>query len=104
MMYKVLYLGARLESGLWLSTDAGLTESRVTSFKAYENPADATGYNNEPFGMQWNTFHTTGPKTAAGTSRIFVAVAEVSQDNISVSEDAGATWEAVPGQQTTFYL
>jgi xyloglucan-specific exo-beta-1,4-glucanase len=104
---KVLYLGARSGNGLWRSTDAGLTWSRVASFKAVgtysENPADTSGYNNDPLGVQWITFDTTGPKTAAGSSRIFVAVAEPGKENIFVSEDAGATWAAVPGQQTTFY-
>jgi xyloglucan-specific exo-beta-1,4-glucanase len=48
-------------------------------------------------------FDITGLKTGAGTSRIFVAVAEVGKENVFVSEDADATWAAVPDQQTTLY-
>jgi hypothetical protein len=50
-------------------------------------------------------FDTTGLKTGAGTSRIFVAVAvaEVGKENVFVSEHADTTWAAVPDQQTTLY-
>jgi xyloglucan-specific exo-beta-1,4-glucanase len=44
---NLLYLGARSGHGLWRSTDAGVTWSKVTSFTATgsysENPSDTTG-------------------------------------------------------------
>lgn len=103
---KVLYLGARSGNGLWRSTDAGLTWSRVTSLTATGNfvtdPSDSSGYNSDPLGVGWIVFDTTGPKTAAGTSRIFVGVLAKGSPSIWVSNDAGATWSAVAGQDTTY--
>jgi xyloglucan-specific exo-beta-1,4-glucanase len=98
--------GARSGNGLWRSTDAGLTWSRITSFTSTgtyaENPSDSSGYNSDPLGVGWIVFDTTGPKTAAGTSRIFVGSLTAGAANIFVSEDTGSTWTAVSGQQTTF--
>jgi hypothetical protein len=70
----------------------------LTSFRvdAYcENPADTSGYNNDSLSVLWTTLDTSGPKTAAGTSHIFVAVAEAGKENVFVLEDMGATSAAV---------
>jgi xyloglucan-specific exo-beta-1,4-glucanase len=51
------------------------------------------GYNSDPLGVGWIVFDTTGPKTSAGTSRIFVGVLSKGEPSIWVSNDAGATCE-----------
>lgn len=111
---SILYLGARSGHGLWKSTDSGLTWARVQSLTATgtfaQTPSDTSGtphstchklvyvltigtsgYNSDPIGVGWIVFDTTGPKTAAGTSRIFVGVESVGSPSIWVSEDAGVT-------------
>jgi xyloglucan-specific exo-beta-1,4-glucanase len=106
MLSYIYITGARSGNGLWRSIDAGLTWSRVTSFTSTgtyaEQPSDSSGYNSDPIGVGWIVFDTTGPKTSAGSSRIFVGVETAGAANIFVSQDAGVTWAAVPGQQTTF--
>ena len=48
-------------------------------------------------GIAWITFDPS-VKNAQGTSRVFVGVASMGTDNVFVSEDNGATWAAVEGQ------
>jgi xyloglucan-specific exo-beta-1,4-glucanase len=77
--------------------------SSLTATGTYsENPSDASGYNSDPLGVAWVVFDTTGPKTAAGTSRIFVGTETMGAPAIFVSQDGGATWAAVAGQDTQF--
>lgn len=52
-------------------------------------------------GIAWVTFDSNS-KTANGSSRIFVGVANMGSDNVFVSEDNGATWSAVAGQRNDF--
>lgn len=52
-------------------------------------------------GISWVTFDS-GSKTSTGSSRIFVGVANMGADNVFISEDAGATWSAIAGQNNTF--
>jgi hypothetical protein len=76
---NVLYFGARSDNGLWRSTVAGLTWSRVIVFSAVglysESLADTTGCKDDPPDLQWVTLDTTRSKTVTRTSRIFVDVA-----------------------------
>ena len=52
-------------------------------------------------GIAWITFDS-GSKSANGSSRIFVGVANMGADNIFVSEDAGSSWSALAGQRNEF--
>ncbi|KZS96826.1 Oligoxyloglucan reducing end-specific cellobiohydrolase [Sistotremastrum niveocremeum HHB9708] len=102
---NVLYLGARSGHGLWKSTNAGLTwtKTSLTATGTFaETPSDTSGYNSDPLGVGWIVVDTTGPSTAAGTSRIFVGVESIGSPSIWVSTDAGATFTAVPGQITNY--
>ncbi|KAG8888156.1 hypothetical protein FRB98_008265 [Tulasnella sp. 332] len=103
---NVLYLGARSGHGLYKSVDSGVTWNKVQSLNATGNfvpdPTDTTGYYSDPLGVGWVIFDTTSPKIAAGTSRIFVGVEAENSPSIWVTEDAGATWAPVPGQNTTY--
>ncbi len=100
---SILYLGARSGNGLWRSSDYGVTWSKVTSFP---NPGSYVQDPNQPYladitGVVWITFDPRTGTAGNGTQTIYVGVAD--QDNsIYRSADAGATWEAVPGQPTGF--
>ncbi|MBB0229022.1 xyloglucanase [Streptomyces calidiresistens] len=102
---RVLYLGAPSGEGLWRSTDSGATWSEVTSFpnpgNHVINPDDPWGYESDEIGVVWVTFDpdTGSPGTPTGT--IYVGVAD-EEESVYRSTDAGATWQAVPGQPTGF--
>ncbi|KAI1420326.1 glycoside hydrolase family 74 protein [Xylaria sp. FL1777] len=104
---KILYFGARSGNGLWKSTDAGVTFTKVSSFTAKgsfaPNPSDTTGYNNDPQGVAFVTFDSTSGTTSGATSRIFVGTADNTTSSVWVTEDAGSTWSAVSGQPGTYF-
>lgn len=106
---STLYLGAPDGNGLWRSTDAGVTWSRVASFPNTgdyaDDPGDSNGYASVPNGITWVTFDGrtgtgTGPDATA-TGTIYVGVADL-KNTVYRSTDAGATWQRVPGQPTGF--
>ncbi|CAE6449652.1 unnamed protein product [Rhizoctonia solani] len=103
---SVLFFGARSGNGLWKSTDYGVTWSKVSSFTNtgtyIADPNDANGYNSDKVGIAWITFDASSSSKGAATSRIFVGVANTGSPSVFVSNDAGATWSAVAGQNTTF--
>ncbi|KZS94691.1 Oligoxyloglucan reducing end-specific cellobiohydrolase [Sistotremastrum niveocremeum HHB9708] len=102
---KILFFGARSGHGLWKSADAGATWTQVKSFPSVgtyiPDPTDTTGYNSDIIGLSWVTFDPSA-KTTAGTSRIFVGVANLGSSNVFVTNDGGSTWSAVAGQNSTF--
>ncbi|KAI0466526.1 carbohydrate-binding module family 1 protein [Xylaria cf. heliscus] len=104
---KILYFGARSGNGLWKSTDAGVTFTKVSSFTAKgsfaPDPSDTNGYNNDPQGLTFVTFDSTSGTTSGATSRIFVGTADNTTSSFWVTEDAGATWSAVAGQPGTYF-
>ncbi|KAI1366459.1 glycoside hydrolase family 74 protein [Xylaria arbuscula] len=104
---NIIYFGARSGNGLWKSTDAGVTFSKVSSFTAKgefaPDPTDTTGYNNDPQGLAFVTFDSTSGTTSGATSRIFVGTADNTTDSVYVSEDAGSTWTAVADQPGTYF-
>jgi xyloglucan-specific exo-beta-1,4-glucanase len=55
-------------------------------------------------GIAWVTFDhvSADSKTSSGSKRIFAGVANMGATNVFVSEDAGTTWKAVAGQNSTF--
>jgi len=104
---SVLYLGAPDGNGLWRSTDAGATWSKVTSFTNPGSYSDKPGdsYQGVPNGIVWVTFDPrSGSGTGASataTKTIYVGVAD--KDNpVYRSTDAGATWSPVKGTPTGF--
>ncbi|KAI0907399.1 glycoside hydrolase family 74 protein [Ustulina deusta] len=104
---KILYFGARSGNGLWKSTDAGVTFTKVSSFTAKgsfaPDPTDTYGYNSDPQGVAFVTFDSTSGTTSGATSRIFVGTADNTTSSVWVTEDAGSTWSAVPDQPGTYF-
>ncbi|KAI0429061.1 family 74 glycoside hydrolase [Xylaria sp. FL1042] len=104
---NIIYFGARSENGLWKSTDAGATFTKVSSFTAKgafaPDPSDTTGYNNDPQGVAFVTFDSTSGTTSGATSRIFVGTADNTTSSVWVTENAGSTWSAVSGQPGTYF-
>ncbi|CAG7847796.1 Xyloglucanase {ECO:0000303/PubMed:15541296} Short=XG {ECO:0000303/PubMed:15541296}; AltName: Full=Cel74a {ECO:0000312/EMBL:AAP57752.1}; Flags: Precursor [Serendipita indica DSM 11827] len=96
---KVLFFGARSGNGLWKSTDAGVTWSKISAFPDagtyIPNPSDSTGYNSDKVGLTWITFDPSS-KTASGTSRIFVGVASLGVANVYQTTNGGTSWTALP--------
>src|SRR5262245_40285991 len=100
---SILYLGARSGNGLWRSTDFGATWSKVTSFPNpgnYSESPDST-YTSDNQGVVWVTFDPRTGTPGNPTQTIYVGVADKAT-SIYRSLDAGATWEAVPGQPNGF--
>ncbi|KAI8631229.1 carbohydrate-binding module family 1 protein [Xylariaceae sp. FL1651] len=104
---KILFFGARSGNGLWKSADGGVTFTKVSSFTAKgsfaPDPSDPNGYNNDPQGLTFVTFDSTGGTKNGATSRIFVGTADNTTSSVWVTQDAGATWSAVAGQPATFF-
>ncbi|KAJ7225786.1 hypothetical protein GGX14DRAFT_422376 [Mycena pura] len=84
----ILYFGASNGKGLWKSTNFGANWTQVTNFPSV--------------GIAWVTFDTTSGTSGSPTPRIFVGVANLGSTNIYMTTNAGSTWTAVPGQNTTF--
>ncbi|KAM0493573.1 hypothetical protein ACHAP8_009211 [Fusarium lateritium] len=103
---NIIYFGARSGNGLWKSTDAGKSFSKVTSFTNVgtfvPDPSDGSGYNNDIQGLAFVTFDSTSSLTNGATSRIFVGVADKKTASVYVTTDAGKTWKAVAGQPKEF--
>ncbi|MGI5482659.1 xyloglucanase [Streptomyces lavendofoliae] len=100
---SVLYLGAPSGNGLWRSTDAGATWSRVTAFpnpgNYVQDPSDTSGYASDNQGIVWVTFDETTGTRGNATRTIYVGVADKA-NSVYRSTDAGATWARLPGQPT----
>ncbi|EGN94557.1 glycoside hydrolase family 74 protein [Serpula lacrymans var. lacrymans S7.3] len=103
---NILYFGARSGHGLWKSTDYGATWTNVTNFPSVgtyaPDPSDTTGYNSDLTGLAFVTFDYTSGTSGEPTPTIFVGVANEGSDNIFYTNDAGATWSAVAGQNNTY--
>lgn len=99
---KIIYYGARSGHGLWKSVDQGVTFEKVDSFTAVgtyqSDPTDTSGYSNDINGLTAIEFDPTSALVGGATSKIFVGTADKNGPSTWVSEDAGATWKAVPGQ------
>lgn len=104
---KILFFAARSGNGLWKSTNAGVTWSKVTSFPDagtyIADPTDQSGYNSDKVGVGWVTFDTN-TKKPSGTPRIFVGVASLGSSNVFMSNDGGATWTALPAFHDNSYM
>ena len=86
---STLYFASRT-SGLWQSTDFAQTWTPVSTFPV----ADAgTGY-----GLTFVVFDQTSGSPGSPTPTIYVGVGVTSGTGLYRTTDAGATWQAVPGQ------
>ncbi len=100
---SVLYLGSPA-NGLWRSTDGGATWAQVKSFPVTAS-ANSIGLSFVTFGSR-----NAGPggrtpenprssgRPGTPTSTIFVGNATDTGTSLYESTDAGATWQAVPGE------
>lgn len=85
---SALYFGSR-NDGLWKSSDAGATWAKVDTFPV-------TGRTNG-IGIGFILFDPRGGKLKSPSPTIYVGVADGAV-GLYRSRDAGATWQAVPGQ------
>jgi xyloglucan-specific exo-beta-1,4-glucanase len=85
---NIIFCGGRT-GGLIKSTDGGNTWEKVSSLAINTTP------NNN--GICSIVFDKETGKEGTATQRIFIAVSRNNDDNIFVSEDGGATWNAVSG-------
>ncbi|KAJ1565440.1 hypothetical protein HK096_002785 [Nowakowskiella sp. JEL0078] len=96
---NILYLGARSGNGLWKSTNAGQTWSKVSNFPVTGTFAEdpTNDYGKDPLGISWIKFDDKSKKNGKSQT-IYVMAAETSVAPIYVSKDAGLTWSVVAGQ------
>ena len=88
---KILYCGTR-SNGLFKSTDAGLTWSKVSSF-----PVSTTSNGNGICIVQFD-----GSSVSGGvTQKIYAGVSQTGS-SVYVSTNGGTSWSAVSGQPTTY--
>jgi photosystem II stability/assembly factor-like uncharacterized protein len=88
---SVLYFGSRL-AGLWRSTDSAKTWNHVDSFpvaQAVTGPGAKTG-------ITFVVFDKSGDAKGSPTKTIYAGVAQAGA-GLYRSNDAGATWQLVPG-------
>ncbi|KAF8213334.1 hypothetical protein K438DRAFT_1803801 [Mycena galopus ATCC 62051] len=98
----IIYFGLQPEKAM----EVHQLRAQVTSFPSVgtyaPDPTDSTGYNSELIGIAWVTFDSTSGTSGTATPRIFVGVANQGSSNVFVSTNAGSTWSAVAGQNTTY--
>lgn len=86
----IIYIGGRI-GGLIVSTNGGKSFNRVEGFET-KTTANGVGINSV-------AIDETSAKDGV-SQRIFVSVSEKNEQNVFVSEDAGASWTAVEGLPT----
>jgi len=87
----ILYLGTTL-NGLWRSQDRGATWSNVERFPVQSSPRRSGG-------ISFVLFDKRNSQRGRATRTIYVGVLQKG-NSLFRSTDAGATWQAVPGQPT----
>lgn len=87
-----LFFGSR-HDGLWRSTDAGLTWSRVRSFphQGLGRPSARTSHG----GVSFVAFDPTSAAPGRPARRIWAGIADPGATKLYRSEDGGASWAAV---------
>lgn len=89
---NVLFCGTR-RNGLFKSVDSGATWTNVAAF-----PVTTTANDN---GVAFVVFDPASGKAGSATPRLFAGVSRLDGTNLYVSNDAGASWNAVPGAPPT---
>jgi photosystem II stability/assembly factor-like uncharacterized protein len=89
---KILFFGSR-RNGLWKSEDGAVTWKKVESFPIKEDP--------EGLGVPFVVFDGKSGGKGKATPVIYAGISRL-KDNLYVSRDAGATWNLLPKQPTTF--
>jgi hypothetical protein len=90
---RILLAGTR-QNGLFRSADRGESWTRVAALDVTSTPDDA--------GIAFVLFDAGAGTLAGASRRVYVGVSRSGADNLFVSEDAGASWQAVAGQPTDF--
>ena len=97
---KVLYFGSR-HDGLWRSTDAAVTWTKVASFPFAGNGAGRGGAGGGAgAGVGFILFDARSSSAGQPCKKILVAVSEHQDRTLYRSDDTGATWTAVAGGPT----
>jgi xyloglucan-specific exo-beta-1,4-glucanase len=100
---NVLYFGAEAGQGLWRSTNAGVSWSKVTNFpnagNYVQDPADPNQYLTFNQGVVWVAFDKGSGTAGSTTPGIYVGVADL-QNTVYRSTNGGSTWERLAGQPT----
>ena len=92
---SILYFGSRYD-GLQRSTDRGQSWSQVASF-----PLRGMGWRaaaRDEAGISFVVIDPTSAANGQPSRRIFVGVTDAGAEHLYRSDDAGASWKAVPGQ------
>ena len=96
---SVVYFGSRL-NGLWRSVDTGATWQQVTSLPVTGGASGA--------GIVFEIFVKSSSTSGTATKTIYAGVSATGTGSdpasLYVSNDAGATWSAVPGAPTGLYV
>lgn len=93
---KILYFASRHE-GLWKSTDSAEHWQQVESFplKGLGNPSRGQRTHT---GLSFVIFDSTSNSRGSASKTIFVASADPGEHHLFRSDDAGATWSAIPSE------
>jgi hypothetical protein len=96
---STLYFGSR-NAGLWKSTDFAQTWTAVSGFPTTgaTNGGAGSGSSGTGYGLTFVLFDPQSGSAGGPTPTIYVGVGVTSGSALYRSTDAGATWEAVPGQ------
>ncbi len=92
---RILYFGSR-HDGLMQSANRGETWRKVASFPLPGRGLPGRGPTNG--GLSFVVFDPQSGKRGAATKTIFVASADPGPQHLFRSQDAGLTWQSVPGE------
>jgi xyloglucan-specific exo-beta-1,4-glucanase len=86
---KVIYFGSR-RAGLWRSTDRGESFSELKSFPVKDEE--------KGIGITFVSIDDKSGNPGKATPRVYAGYASLNGPSLYRSEDAGASWQPVPGQ------
>jgi hypothetical protein len=104
---NIVYMGTR-KDGLWKSTDGGATWNKADNFPDItDNTPGVTAPNGRVYRPQANgiifiKYDPTSGSAGKGSAVIYAGVSLKGRTNLFRSADAGAAWNAVPGEPTEF--
>jgi hypothetical protein len=93
---STLYFGSRT-TGLWKSTDYAQTWVQVPGFPTTGVALNDAGAS-KGYGLTFVVFDRSSGSPGSPTPTIYVGVGATTETGLYRSTDAGATWQAVPGQ------